>query len=93
MSSRRYAACHQPDLVWDKSSDPRQLSSKLCTAAHLSTAVSGLNLLTAVRFNVQYIKQRGYDLHSPEQYGQLLTDAGFADVKAEDRTWQVCIFT
>lgn len=37
----------------------------------------------------RYIKQRGYDLHSVEQYGALLEGAGFVDVIAEDRTWQV----
>ena len=36
-----------------------------------------------------YIKQRGYDLHTPEAYGKLLERAGFTQVKAEDRTWQV----
>ncbi|CAK0779821.1 hypothetical protein CVIRNUC_004862 [Coccomyxa viridis] len=35
-----------------------------------------------------YIKQRGYDLHSVEEYGRMLQGAGFAGVKAEDRTWQ-----
>lgn len=38
----------------------------------------------------KYIQQRGYDLHSPEGYGQLLSGAGFLDVVADDRTWQVC---
>ena len=38
-----------------------------------------------------YIKQRGYDLHSVEEYGRMLQGAGFAAVKAEDRTWQVRI--
>uniref|UniRef100_A0A803P7K5 phosphoethanolamine N-methyltransferase n=1 Tax=Cannabis sativa TaxID=3483 RepID=A0A803P7K5_CANSA len=33
-----------------------------------------------------YIKQRGYDLHDVEAYGQMLKDAGFEDVIAEDRT-------
>ena len=36
-----------------------------------------------------YIKQRGYDLHSVEEYGAMLGSAGFQAVKAEDRTWQV----
>eukprot|EP00208_Stichococcus_sp_RCC1054_P004429 CAMPEP_0206143654 /NCGR_PEP_ID=MMETSP1473-20131121/21348_1 /ASSEMBLY_ACC=CAM_ASM_001109 /TAXON_ID=1461547 /ORGANISM="Stichococcus sp, Strain RCC1054" /LENGTH=557 /DNA_ID=CAMNT_0053539161 /DNA_START=40 /DNA_END=1714 /DNA_ORIENTATION=+ len=36
----------------------------------------------------RYIKQRGYDLHTVHDYGALLEDAGFADVIAEDRTWQ-----
>ncbi|KAI3923859.1 hypothetical protein MKW92_007831 [Papaver armeniacum] len=36
----------------------------------------------------EYIKQRGYDLHDVEAYGQMLTDAGFVDVIAEDRTEQ-----
>ncbi|XP_047338147.1 phosphoethanolamine N-methyltransferase 1-like [Impatiens glandulifera] len=35
-----------------------------------------------------YIKQRGYDLHDVETYGQMLRDAGFVDVIAEDRTNQ-----
>ncbi|CAN4086614.1 unnamed protein product [Withania somnifera] len=35
-----------------------------------------------------YIKQRGYDLHDVEAYGQMLRDAGFHDVVAEDRTKQ-----
>ncbi|KAL5544972.1 hypothetical protein UlMin_008756 [Ulmus minor] len=35
-----------------------------------------------------YIEQRGYDLHDVEAYGQLLRDAGFEDVTAEDRTEQ-----
>lgn len=36
----------------------------------------------------EYIKQRGYDLHDVEAYGQMLRDAGFVDVVAEDRTEQ-----
>ncbi|XP_071700550.1 phosphoethanolamine N-methyltransferase 2-like [Rutidosis leptorrhynchoides] len=36
----------------------------------------------------EYIKQRGYDLHDVETYGQMLTDAGFEEVAAEDRTEQ-----
>ncbi|KAK9830089.1 hypothetical protein WJX72_009725 [[Myrmecia] bisecta] len=35
-----------------------------------------------------YIQQRGYNLCSVPAYGQILRDAGFTDVKAEDRTWQ-----
>lgn len=35
-----------------------------------------------------YIKQRGYDLHAVEAYGQMLKSAGFRDVIAEDRTDQ-----
>ncbi|TVU35439.1 hypothetical protein EJB05_17328 [Eragrostis curvula] len=35
-----------------------------------------------------YIKQRGYDLHDVETYGQMLKNAGFHDVIAEDRTDQ-----
>ncbi|CAN4100295.1 unnamed protein product [Withania somnifera] len=35
-----------------------------------------------------YIKQRGYDLHDVEAYGQMLRDAGFDEVIAEDRTEQ-----
>ncbi|CAL9218135.1 unnamed protein product [Arabidopsis halleri] len=36
----------------------------------------------------EYIKQRGYDLHDVQAYGQMLKDAGFEDVIAEDRTDQ-----
>lgn len=36
----------------------------------------------------QYIKQRGYDLHDVQAYGQMLRDAGFNEVIAEDRTNQ-----
>lgn len=36
-----------------------------------------------------YIKQRGYHLKSVDSYGDLLRDAGFQSVIAEDRTWQV----
>lgn len=36
-----------------------------------------------------YISQRGYYLHPVEDYGRILKEAGFYDVKAEDRTWQV----
>uniref|UniRef100_A0A7C8Z6X3 phosphoethanolamine N-methyltransferase n=1 Tax=Opuntia streptacantha TaxID=393608 RepID=A0A7C8Z6X3_OPUST len=36
----------------------------------------------------QYIKQRGYDLHDVQEYGQMLKDAGFDEVIAEDRTDQ-----
>lgn len=36
----------------------------------------------------EYIKQRGYDLHDVKSYGQMLRDAGFTDVIAEDRTEQ-----
>ncbi|PKI52843.1 hypothetical protein CRG98_026791, partial [Punica granatum] len=35
-----------------------------------------------------YIKQRGYDLHDVEAYGQMLRDAGFSEVIAENRTDQ-----
>ncbi|CAN4118115.1 unnamed protein product [Withania somnifera] len=35
-----------------------------------------------------YIKQRGYDLHDAATYGQMLRDAGFDEVVAEDRTEQ-----
>ncbi|CAI0400455.1 unnamed protein product [Linum tenue] len=35
-----------------------------------------------------YIKQRGYDLHDIKEYGQMLRDAGFQEVIAEDRTDQ-----
>ena len=37
----------------------------------------------------KYIKQRGYDLHSVADYGKMISEAGFAKVEAEDRTWQV----
>ncbi|XP_046553109.1 phosphoethanolamine N-methyltransferase 3-like isoform X1 [Haliotis rubra] len=33
-----------------------------------------------------YVKQRGYILYSPAQYGKLLEQAGFVDVRAEDKT-------
>ncbi|XP_038981722.1 phosphoethanolamine N-methyltransferase 1-like [Phoenix dactylifera] len=36
----------------------------------------------------EYIKQRGYDLHDVEAYGQMLQGAGFYEVTAEDRTTQ-----
>ncbi|KAI9173933.1 hypothetical protein LWI28_009075 [Acer negundo] len=36
----------------------------------------------------EYIKQRGYDLHDMKSYGQMLSDAGFVDVVAEDHTDQ-----
>jgi len=35
-----------------------------------------------------YIKKRGYDLHDVQAYGQMLRDAGFEEVIAEDRTDQ-----
>ncbi|XP_024372759.1 phosphoethanolamine N-methyltransferase isoform X2 [Physcomitrium patens] len=35
-----------------------------------------------------YIQQRGYDLHSVQKYGEMLEDAGFVEVVAEDRTDQ-----
>lgn len=38
----------------------------------------------------QYIEQRGYDLHSVAGYGKMIEDAGFINVEADDRTWQVC---
>ncbi|KAK3032115.1 hypothetical protein RJ639_037419 [Escallonia herrerae] len=50
----------------------------------------------------EYIKQRGYDLHDVESYGELvllvnvlkmLRNAGFDKVIAEDRTEQVLIFS
>ncbi|KAF8037825.1 hypothetical protein BT93_B0617 [Corymbia citriodora subsp. variegata] len=37
----------------------------------------------------EYIKQRGYDVHDVKAYGQMLRDAGFAGVIAEDRTEQI----
>jgi phosphoethanolamine N-methyltransferase len=33
-----------------------------------------------------YIEQRGYDLHSPSQYGKMIESAGFVDVVATDAT-------
>ncbi|CAN7136032.1 unnamed protein product, partial [Brassica rapa subsp. narinosa] len=33
----------------------------------------------------EVIKQRGYDIHDVQAYGQMLKDAGFEDVIAEDR--------
>ncbi|KAH0855165.1 hypothetical protein HID58_020434 [Brassica napus] len=36
----------------------------------------------------EYIKQRGYDLHDVQAYGQMLKEAGFNDVIADDRTDQ-----
>lgn len=36
----------------------------------------------------EYIKQRGYDLHDVESYGQMLRDVGLDEVIAEDRTDQ-----
>ncbi|CAN1266842.1 Phosphoethanolamine N-methyltransferase [Linum perenne] len=36
----------------------------------------------------EYIKQRGYDLHDVKAYGQMLRNAGFQEVIAEDRTNQ-----
>ncbi|KAH9503431.1 hypothetical protein Btru_067923 [Bulinus truncatus] len=35
-----------------------------------------------------YVKQRGYNLLSPAAYGKVLEDAGFINVKAEDKTGQ-----
>ncbi|TRY93992.1 hypothetical protein DNTS_021137 [Danionella cerebrum] len=35
-----------------------------------------------------YVKQRGYILYTPQRYGQFLTEVGFRDVFAEDRTEQ-----
>jgi phosphoethanolamine N-methyltransferase len=35
-----------------------------------------------------YVQQRGYDLHTVDAYGQMIADAGFTDVVAEDRTKQ-----
>lgn len=42
---------------------------------------------TSLEFH-EYIKQRGYDLHDVDAYGQMLRDAGFDNVIAEDRTDQ-----
>uniref|UniRef100_A0A8C1GP30 phosphoethanolamine N-methyltransferase n=1 Tax=Cyprinus carpio TaxID=7962 RepID=A0A8C1GP30_CYPCA len=35
-----------------------------------------------------YIIQRGYILYTPQRYGQFLTEVGFSNVRAEDRTEQ-----
>ncbi|KAJ8014799.1 hypothetical protein DPEC_G00019500 [Dallia pectoralis] len=35
-----------------------------------------------------YVKQRGYILYTPPQYGKFLEQAGFSTVRAEDRTTQ-----
>ncbi|XP_041930038.1 phosphoethanolamine methyltransferase isoform X1 [Alosa sapidissima] len=35
-----------------------------------------------------YVKQRGYILYTPKRYGQFLEEAGFTNVRAEDRTEQ-----
>ncbi|XP_067650967.1 uncharacterized protein [Haliotis asinina] len=34
----------------------------------------------------KYVKQRGYTLYSPVQYGKSLEEAGFVDVRVEDKT-------
>ncbi|XP_012686806.2 phosphoethanolamine methyltransferase isoform X2 [Clupea harengus] len=36
----------------------------------------------------EYVKQRGYILYTPKRYGQFLEEAGFTNVRAEDRTVQ-----
>ncbi|XP_076015723.1 phosphoethanolamine methyltransferase isoform X2 [Genypterus blacodes] len=35
-----------------------------------------------------YVKQRGYILYTPPQYGKFIEQAGFCNVRAEDRTAQ-----
>uniref|UniRef100_A0AAY5EBT5 phosphoethanolamine N-methyltransferase n=1 Tax=Electrophorus electricus TaxID=8005 RepID=A0AAY5EBT5_ELEEL len=35
-----------------------------------------------------YVNQRGYILYTPQNYGKVLEEAGFSDVRAEDRTAQ-----
>ncbi|KAM4621185.1 phosphoethanolamine methyltransferase isoform 2-T3 [Polymixia lowei] len=35
-----------------------------------------------------YVKQRGYILYTPSQYGKFIEQAGFCNVRAEDRTAQ-----
>ncbi|ROL41091.1 Phosphoethanolamine N-methyltransferase 3 [Anabarilius grahami] len=35
-----------------------------------------------------YVNQRGYILYTPQRYGQFLTEVGFSNVRAEDRTDQ-----
>ncbi len=41
----------------------------------------------------KYIAQRGYDLHSVAGYGEMIEEAGFVSVEADDRTWQVSHWT
>ncbi|XP_018115131.1 phosphoethanolamine methyltransferase [provisional] S homeolog isoform X1 [Xenopus laevis] len=36
----------------------------------------------------EYVKQRGYILYTPQEYGQFLEKAGFVNVQAQDRTEQ-----
>uniref|UniRef100_A0A8K9XBN2 phosphoethanolamine N-methyltransferase n=1 Tax=Oncorhynchus mykiss TaxID=8022 RepID=A0A8K9XBN2_ONCMY len=36
----------------------------------------------------EYVKQRGYILYTPPEYGKFLQQAGFSNVRAEDRTAQ-----
>nr|DBA17099.1 TPA: hypothetical protein GDO54_002594 [Pyxicephalus adspersus] len=36
----------------------------------------------------EYVKQRGYILYTPEEYGQFLEKVGFVNVQAQDRTEQ-----
>ncbi|XP_060771121.1 phosphoethanolamine methyltransferase isoform X1 [Neoarius graeffei] len=36
----------------------------------------------------EYVNQRGYILYTPQKYGKFLEEAGFSNVKAEDRTAQ-----
>ncbi|KAL2077281.1 hypothetical protein ACEWY4_026785 [Coilia grayii] len=36
----------------------------------------------------EYVKQRGYILYTPKRYGQFLEEAGFTNVRADDRTEQ-----
>ncbi|XP_040184807.1 phosphomethylethanolamine N-methyltransferase-like isoform X2 [Rana temporaria] len=36
----------------------------------------------------EYVKQRGYVLYTPEEYGQFLEKVGFVNVQAQDRTEQ-----
>ncbi|XP_077312409.1 uncharacterized protein LOC143933399 [Lithobates pipiens] len=36
----------------------------------------------------EYVKQRGYVLYTPEEYGQFLEKVGFVKVQAQDRTEQ-----
>ncbi|XP_016395269.1 phosphoethanolamine N-methyltransferase 3-like [Sinocyclocheilus rhinocerous] len=35
-----------------------------------------------------YVNQRGYILYTPQRYGQFLSEVGFSNVRAEDRTEQ-----
>ncbi|KAH0875810.1 hypothetical protein HID58_073172 [Brassica napus] len=59
-----------------------------CTKKEYSDNTFDLVLLFRTSGFANYIKQRGYDLHDVQTYGQMLKDAGFDEVIAEDRTDQ-----